>query len=67
MQIDLTPEYITELGKIWGEAFLTNIPVEQRLAGLKPEDVVRNYRVEEILASLKPEEIERYLRKITKA
>ena len=58
MQIDLTPEYITELGKIWGDAFLAHIPLEQRLAGLKPE---------ERLAGLKPEEIERYLRKIMEA
>ena len=76
MQIDLTPEYITELGEIWGEAFLAHLPLEQRLAGLKPEQRLAGLKPEqrlaglkpeERLAGLKPEEIERYLRKITKA
>ncbi len=67
MQMDLTPEYITELGKIWGEAFLAHLPLEQRLAGLKPEERLAGLKPEERLAGLKPEEIERYLRKITEA
>jgi hypothetical protein len=55
MQVELTPEQVTEMGKMWGDLFLKLIPVEDRLAGLTPE---------ERLAGLTPEEIERYLRKL---
>lgn len=57
MQIELTPEQITEMGKMWGRVYLNSLPVEQRLTGLK---------LEEILAALNLEEIEQYLRKIKK-
>jgi hypothetical protein len=53
MAVELTSEEITEIGKMWGEVFLSSLSVEERLAGLKPE--------ERWLAGLKPEEVERYL------
>jgi hypothetical protein len=66
MQNDLTPEQLTEWGKIWGEKLIATLPVEKRLAGVKPEEILRYYKPEDLFASLKPEEIEQYLRKIKK-
>lgn len=71
MQKEFTPEQITEWGKMWEERFLSHVPVEKRLAGVKPEDILQYYTLDEMLARVKPEdvlakftpeEIERYLR-----
>ncbi len=53
MAVTLSPEEITEMGKFWGPHFLSQLSVEERVAGLKPEEVLRNYTVKDI---------ERYLR-----
>ena len=55
MILDMTPKQVTKMGEMWGEVFLNELPIEKRLAGLKPE---------ERLLGLKPEEIEDYLNKI---
>ncbi len=60
MESEITPEKVMEIGKEWEELFLNFIPVERRLAGLKPK---------ERLAGLKPEElkkIEQYIRELKK-
>ncbi len=73
MTVTLTPEEVTEMGKMWGEHFLSGLSVEERLAGLKsedilrnfkPEDILRNFKPEDILRNFKPEDIEQYLRKL---
>jgi hypothetical protein len=55
MQNELTPEQVMEIGKMWGDIYLSAIPPEKRVAGLKPE---------ERLAGLSVKEIEDYLRKL---
>ncbi len=38
--IELTPEGLMEFGKIWGDGFLKNLPIEKRLEGI-PVDVLK--------------------------
>jgi hypothetical protein len=61
----MTPEQVTKREEMWGgEVFLHDLPIEKRLAGLKPEERLVGLKPEEWLATLKPEEIEDYLNKI---
>jgi hypothetical protein len=39
MNLELTPEMITAWGEKWGESYLRRLKPEQRLAGLKPEEL----------------------------
>ena len=55
MTTELTTEQLIEMGKMWGEFYLSNLPAEKRLAGLTPKDR---------LAGLKLEEIEEYLHQL---
>lgn len=64
MESELTPEKVMEIGKEWEALFLNFIPVERRLAGLKPEERLAGLKPEERLAGLKLEEIEAYLKEI---
>jgi len=36
---ELTPERVMEIGKIWGDSYLKSLPVKDRPAGFKPEDI----------------------------
>ncbi len=40
--IEMTPEGLMEFGKIWGDGFLKNLPIEKRLEGI-PVDVLKAY------------------------
>ncbi len=55
---NLTPQQIEEFGKMWGEALLPTIPVEERLKSLKPEERLMGLKAEELLAGLPFSEIE---------
>ena len=37
---ELTPEKVMEIGKGFEDAFLACLPVDKRLKGLKPEDIL---------------------------
>jgi len=39
MKTELTPEKISEIGKMWTDAILAGMTPEERLAGLKPEEI----------------------------
>ena len=77
MALDLSPQEIKDIGKMWGSSlftpedfkeyfdslplkgqrtFFSNIPLEERLMGLKPKDRVKGLKPEEQLIGLKPEE-----------
>ena len=45
MNLELTPEMLTAWGDKWGESYLRRLKPEQRLAGLKPEelDILESY------------------------
>jgi hypothetical protein len=64
MELEITPEQFIELGKQWQEMMLMQMPLEERLAGLGPEEVLTYFKPEERLAGLPVEEIEAYLRKL---
>jgi len=64
MKYELTSDQVMEIGKMWGDIYLSVIPVEKRLAGLKPEDRLAGLKPEDRLAGLSVKEIEEYLRKI---
>jgi uncharacterized protein (DUF1330 family) len=53
---NLTVQEIEEYGKMWGDVLLPTIPVEQRLAGVNPTDVMNYFKPEQLLAGLKPKE-----------
>ena len=53
MNLDLTPERVREVGRIWGKDYLSTLSPEERLMGLKPEERLAGLSVEEIEAYLK--------------
>jgi len=57
MDLDLTPEQLMEMGKDIEEAWLAFLPVEKKLAGLKPSERIAGLKPSERVAGLNPEEI----------
>jgi len=66
MSIEMTPEYVTELGKQLGEIWLAGLTVDdvfarfgqdELLSHFKPEEVLPHFKPEEMLPYLKPEEV----------
>ena len=47
MKFELTPEMVIEMGKEWGEVYLS---------GMQAEEVLNHFELQEILAALKPQE-----------
>ncbi len=64
MQQELTPERVMEMGKMWGEKYLSLLSPEERLAGLKPEERLTGLKLEERLDGLPIKEIRAYLHKL---
>jgi hypothetical protein len=56
MEYELTPEKVMEIGKGFEDAFLACLPIDKRLKGLKPEDILARFKPEDIFARFKPEE-----------
>jgi len=57
MSVEITPEYVMEMGSKMRKALLKSYTIEERLLGLKPEEILTRYKPEERLLGLKPEEI----------
>jgi hypothetical protein len=61
MTIELTPEEITEMGKMWGNSYLSTLKAEDVLpyfeSTLKVEDVLPYFKPQEILAHFQPKDI----------
>ena len=60
MNQELTPEQVRQIGQIWGKAYLSTVPLSERLAGANPADVITHLKPKpgERLAGLSPDEIE---------
>jgi hypothetical protein len=58
MNLDLTPEQVREIGKIWGDTYLSTLSPEERLAGLKPKERLAGLPLSEI------EQLEEQLKKL---
>jgi hypothetical protein len=65
MAVNLSPQEIKEIGKMWGSSLFTpeefkdllsTVPLEERLKGLKPEEQLMGLTLEERFIGLKPEE-----------
>jgi len=65
MKMELTPEIVMEMGKEWGEVYLSSMPAaeilshfepQQRLAGLEPQQRLAGLEPKEILAGLEPQQ-----------
>ncbi len=57
MKDELTPEKARELGKRFHDALISNIPIEELLAGLEPEELLEKYGRDRLVAKLKPEDL----------
>ncbi len=66
MDTDITPEHVQEMGKIFGEHFLSSLPPEERVKGLKPRDRVKGLEPNEVLSVYKPEDIRAFLDQLEK-
>ncbi len=56
LDFELTPEKVLEIGKGFEDAILACLPLEKRLEGLDPEDVLSRFKPEDVLSRFKPEE-----------
>jgi hypothetical protein len=56
MRIELTPEDVTEVGKMWDNTLLQRLSVEQRLQGIDPEIILNHFDIAERLRGIEPEE-----------
>jgi len=56
MSSAVTPEYVEEMGKKLFMRYLRTLPVERRLEGLTPEEVLRLFEPEDRLKGLRPED-----------
>ena len=57
MNIQFTPDQVMEIGEVWGDIYLHNLPAEKILSRYKPEKVLSRYTPSERIAGLKPEEV----------
>ncbi|MCP4699287.1 MAG: hypothetical protein GY862_20930 [Gammaproteobacteria bacterium] len=53
---ELTMEYVVETGQAWMDHMLSLIPLEERIKGLDPQEVLKAFKPEELLKAVKPEE-----------
>ena len=73
MSIEMTPEYVTELGKQLGEIWLAGLTVDdvfarfgqdELLSHLKPEEVISHFKPVDRLAGLEPKEVLPYFKPV---
>ncbi|MCL4868543.1 MAG: hypothetical protein KJ063_06235, partial [Anaerolineae bacterium] len=62
MSSELTAEKVMDMGERIIQIILEKLSPEERLVGLRPEEVLRQYRPEERLVGLRPEEVLRQYR-----
>ncbi len=54
--MELTPEKVTELGKMWADLILSGMSPDDVLSRYSPDDILSRYKPEERLRGLGPEE-----------
>ena len=52
----LTPEKVMDIGANWLKAQLAQLPVEERLKGLKPDERLKGLKPEEVFSQYAPRE-----------
>ena len=66
MKMELTPEIVMEMGKEWGEVYLSSMPAAEILSHFEPQQRLAGLEPKEILAGLQPQvldELVTYLNK----
>jgi hypothetical protein len=58
MKAELTEEQLTEMGKMWGDWFLSHRTVDEVLKHFPKEEVLSRFNPVERLAGLKPQEMD---------
>lgn len=61
MRTELTPEEVMKIGEFWGESYLSRLPVEKRLAGLNPKDVLKHLGTQNVLKHLGTQDVLRHM------
>jgi len=56
MNVELTPEEITEMGKMWGQVYLSGLTIEEVLNHFETEKIMSQFKVEDRLVGLNPED-----------
>ncbi len=64
VELNLTPEEITELGKEWGEAMLAGLPFDDMLSRYGKKEWLSRFTMDELLSQFSAEEIKSYLEKL---
>jgi hypothetical protein len=57
MNLEMTPEQVAELGKLWGDAFLSSLSVEELLEHYDRQKILSQFKPQEILTQFKPQDI----------
>jgi len=53
MALNLSHQQIEEMGQMWGDVLLPTIPLEKRLAGANPIEVMNNFNPEQRFNAIK--------------
>jgi len=64
MELNLTPEEITEWGKEWGDALLAGLPLDDMLSRYGKKEWLSRFTMDELLSQFSAKEIESYLEKL---
>ncbi len=57
MKLEVTEEQIAEMGKRWGETYLSSLPTEEVLSHYDPQEVLSHYDPQEVLSHYDPQEV----------
>jgi hypothetical protein len=57
MSLELTPEQISEMGKMWGNVYLSGLGVEERLAGLSLKEVLPHFKLTDVVKQFSPAKV----------
>jgi hypothetical protein len=61
MKIEIRPEDVTEVGKMWDDLAIENASIERRLAGISNKELLQQFSLEELLQEISTEDLEAYL------
>ena len=59
---NLSSQEIEEFSQMWGDVYLSTIPLEERLVGVNPTDVMNYFKPEQRLAGINPTDVMNYFK-----
>ena len=57
MAIELTPEQVTEIGKVWGNLYLSTLGAKEVVSRFQPQEILSQFQPQEILSKIDHQEI----------